>query len=68
MFVSLSRPDIGCHIRTGENTYGQYLYSFIRYSEAFKRKVVREFESGKFDSINATSNAYGINGRDTLMR
>jgi len=42
--------------------------TYIRYSEAFKRKVVREFESGKFDSINATSKAYGINGRDTLMR
>ena len=42
--------------------------TYIRYSEAFKRKVVREFESGKFDSINATSKAYGINGKDTLMR
>ena len=40
----------------------------IRYSEAFKLQVVRDFEQGKFESATATGQAYGVNGRGTVAR
>jgi len=40
----------------------------IRYSEAFKRQVVEELESGKFRSICEANRAYNIRGADTLQR
>lgn len=38
----------------------------VRYSEAFKRQVVRELEDGRHDSITGASRAYGINGAETV--
>ena len=38
----------------------------IRYSEAFKLKVVSELESGKFGSRAEAQNAYGIKSSNTL--
>jgi transposase-like protein len=38
----------------------------IRYSEAFKLKVVSEFEAGKFRTYKEGHEAYGIKGSDTL--
>ena len=38
----------------------------IRYSEAFKLKVVRELASGKFSSMAEASRAYGIRGQVTV--
>lgn len=40
----------------------------IRYSEAFKRQVVGELESGKFRSLSEARRAYGIRGLATLQR
>lgn len=37
-----------------------------RYSEAFKRAVVDEIESGRFDSIRAAGVHYGIRGATTV--
>lgn len=37
-----------------------------RYSEAFKRQVVEEMESGKFASIRQAQKAYGITGAQTV--
>ena len=38
----------------------------IRYSEAFKRQVVRELEEGRFDTIGHARRAYGIKGANTV--
>lgn len=38
----------------------------LRYSEAFKRKVVSQLESGEFDSITKISRHYGIRGTRTV--
>lgn len=38
----------------------------IRYSEAFKRQVVRELEDGKFTSVNQARKTYGITGMKTI--
>ena len=38
----------------------------IRYSEAFKMKLVQEIESGKFDSIEQARRVYGIRGAGTI--
>lgn len=38
----------------------------IRYSEAFKLQVVRDFEQGKFENATAAGHAYGVNGRGTV--
>ena len=40
----------------------------IRYSEAFKQKVVSELEDGRFGSPFEASRAYGIAGRSTVRR
>lgn len=40
----------------------------IRYSEAFKRQVVEELESGKFRSICEVNRLYNIRGTDTVSR
>lgn len=40
----------------------------IRYSEGFKRSVVREIEEGKFPSIEAARKAYRIRGMGTITR
>jgi len=37
----------------------------IRYSQAFKRQVVADLESGRFGSIRAASRHYGIRGSGT---
>ena len=39
----------------------------IRYSEAFKLQVVREFEEGKHGSCLAAAEAYGIRGATTIQ-
>ena len=38
----------------------------IRYSDAFKQKVISEIESGKFPSRNAAKRFYGIKGGATI--
>lgn len=40
----------------------------IRYSEAFKRQVVEEVESGRYGSIQEVRGKYGITGGDTVPR
>lgn len=40
--------------------------SVIRYSEAFKLKVVRELEQGRFGSVNEVRRAYGVRGSATV--
>lgn len=42
--------------------------SYVIYSEAFKRQVVSELESGKFSSARHASRAYGITGATTVIR
>jgi len=42
--------------------------SFIRYSEAFKRKIVAELESGKLGSIYEANRVYGIRGGATVSQ
>lgn len=39
----------------------------IRYSEAFKRQVVKELEGGKFRSRGEAKDRYGIKGGDTIQ-
>ena len=36
--------------------------SYVRYSEAFKRQVVAEIESGKYATIGEANRVYGIRG------
>ena len=38
----------------------------IRYSEAFKLKVLRELEEGKYSEVTAAVKAYGIGGVSTI--
>lgn len=40
----------------------------VRYSEAFKLQVIKEVESGRFESANAAREAYGIGGKATVLR
>jgi len=40
----------------------------IHYSMSFKRQVVSELESGRFDSIGQASEHYGINGSTTVRK
>ena len=40
----------------------------IRYSEAFKLKVVAELENGKFRSYTEAQKTYGINGGSTVQK
>ena len=40
----------------------------IRYSNSFKRQVVSEIESGRFDNINQAQRHYGITGCGTVRR
>ena len=40
----------------------------VRYSEAFKRKVVNELEGGRHQSIESAHRAYGITGKGTVSR
>ncbi len=40
----------------------------VRYSMSFKRQVVSELESGRFDSILQASEHYGINGNTTVRK
>ena len=40
----------------------------IRYSRCFKRQVVSEIESGRFDNINQAQRHYGITGCGTVRR
>ncbi len=42
--------------------------SSIRYSEAFKMQVVRDLESGKFESIAHVNRAYSIKGSGTVKQ
>ena len=39
----------------------------FRYSEAFKRKVVEDYESGVFDGITECRRHYGIKGSGTIF-
>jgi len=38
----------------------------IRYSEAFKIQVVRDLESGRFQTVSHASRVYGITGMTTI--
>ena len=40
----------------------------VRYSEAFKRQVLREIEESKFATISAAQVAYGIRGAGTIQK
>ncbi len=40
----------------------------LRYSMSFKRQVVSELESGRFDSILQASEHYGISGSMTVRK
>ncbi len=40
----------------------------IQYSSCFKRQVVADLESGRFDSIAGAQRHYGIGGMDTVQR
>lgn len=40
----------------------------IRYSEAFKRQLVKDLEDGKFRSFSEARRAYGIRGLATIQR
>lgn len=40
----------------------------IRYSNTFKRHVISELESGRFDSIGQASDHYGITGSMTIRK
>lgn len=40
----------------------------VRYSEAFKRQIVAEVESGRHRSLNAVADAYGIGAMATISR
>jgi len=40
----------------------------VRYSEAFKRQVVKEVESGRHRSLNGVAKAYGIGAMSTIAR
>ncbi len=42
--------------------------TIIRYSEAFKLKIVSEFESGKFRTYREAGDAYGITGAETIPK
>ena len=42
-------------------------YRVIRYSEAFKRRIVDELESGELASINEARRRYGIRGGSTIQ-
>lgn len=43
-------------------------YENIRYSEAFKRQVVEQIESGKFRSLSEASRTYGISGITSIRK
>lgn len=40
----------------------------LRYSACFKRQVVDDLESGRFDSIEAARQHYGIGGMSTIQK
>lgn len=40
----------------------------IRYSEAYKRQIVKEVEGGKYTSLNSVAKAYGIGCMATISR
>ncbi len=40
----------------------------VRYSEAFKRRIVDEVERGRHRSLNAVAQAYGIGGMSTVAK
>lgn len=40
----------------------------VRYSDAFKRQIVAEIESGRHGSLNGVAQAYGIGGMSTVAR
>jgi len=39
-----------------------------KYSDCFKRQVVEELESGRFDSVREAQRHYGVLGADTVPR
>ena len=40
----------------------------VRYSDAFKRQIVEEIETGRHGSLNGVAQAYGIGGMSTVAR
>ncbi len=40
----------------------------VRYSDAFKRQIVEEVESGRHGSLNVVVQTYGIGGTSTVAR
>ncbi len=47
---------------------GDKVKTTMRYSQAFKKQVVEEIASGKFNSANQARKAYGIVGPGTVSR
>ena len=47
---------------------GEMPRTIKRYSEEFKRKVVQDISTGKYDSIAGAARAYGIYKYETVTR
>ena len=66
----MSRPEIGCHLVSPSDSVfqeqGMQPKTMIRYSVAFKQQVVADLENGRFRSIRAASEHYGIGGAKTV--
>ena len=58
----MSRPEIGCHYRRDK----RMMKPTIRYSLAFKKKVLSELASGRFSNRAQAAAFYGINGCGTI--
>jgi transposase len=43
-----------------------YMKKTVRYSEAFKLQVLRELETGRWESREAAARAYGLSGHATI--
>jgi hypothetical protein len=43
-----------------------YMQKTVRYSEAFKLQVLRELETGRWESREAAARAYGLSGHATI--
>jgi transposase-like protein len=59
----MSRPEIGWHLQMRKQVYMQ---KTVRYSEAFKLQVLRELETGRWESREAAARAYGLSGHATI--
>ena len=63
----MSRPDIGCHLFCVKARGDMMTQRVVwRYSENFKREVVRELEEGRFASMSEAQEHYGIGNSSTV--